>query len=227
MISPVAFIVRLLVAFACLVPMTVFAQDVRTVDVKFPRGESGTTINETISGRQSVNYRVGVAAGQQMSVQLDADSPNAYFNVTAPGASEALFNGSISGNGTTFVVPSSGNYVVNVYLMRNAARRGETANYALTLYVEGRASSQAPAQRPRPAAPQPNPAPSRVDTSLMPRYCQGEASAKFSVRPQDLTTNMAFKSGNNYVVQGNFDNNGSTTFFNCWFGLDGSFGYIN
>lgn len=42
-----------------------------------------------------------------------------------------------------------------------------------------------------------------------------------------ITTNAAFQSGNNYVVRGYFDRDGSTTFFNCWFGLDGSFAYIN
>lgn len=202
------------------------AQDTRTETVRFPRGSSGTIIEGTITGHQSVRYSLGVSAGQRMSVQLDTDNTSSYFNITAPGASEALFNGSISGNSTSVVIPSSGKYIIEVYLMRNAARRNETANYDLTLYVEN-AGAAAPVQRPRPVSPSPNPTPSRVDTSLMPRYCQGEASAKFGVRPQDLTTNMAFKSGNNYVVQGNFDGNDGTTFFNCWFGLDGSFSYLN
>lgn len=214
-----------LLSFAAIGATTLaMAQDTRTETVRFPRGASGTSIEGTITGNQSVRYSVGVSAGQRMSVQLDTDNASNYFNITAPRAQEALFNGSISGNSTSFVVPSSGNYVIDVYLMRNAARRNESANYELTLYVENAASGT----QPPPSAPPPaNPTPSRVDTSLMPRYCQGEASAKFGVRPQDLTTNMAFKSGNNYVVQGNFAGSNGTTFFNCWFGLDGSFGYIN
>lgn len=159
-----------------------------------------------------------------MSVQIDTSNTSAYFNITAPGASEALYNGSISGNATSVVIPSSGNYTIQVYLMRNAARRNETANYSLTLYVENGAgaSTQAPAV----SAP-PNGTPDAVSTAQMPRFCAGEASAKFGVRPQDITTNMAFKSGNNYVSQGYFDNNGSSTFFNCYFGLDGSFQSVN
>lgn len=210
---------------AIAITTAVMAQDTRTQTVRFPRGASGTTIEASITSNQSVRYSIGVNAGQRMSVQLDTDNASSYFNVTAPGAREALFNGSISGNSTSVVIPSSGNYVIEVYLMRNAARRNETANYSLTLYVENAAT--APVQRPQPSSPRPNPAPSRVDTSMMPRFCQGEASAKFGVRPQDLTTNMAFKSGNNYVVQGNFDGSDGTTFFNCWFALDGSFSYIN
>lgn len=306
-----------------------FAQDATSVDVRFPRGQSGTTISESITGYESVNYRLGVSAGQLMSVQLDTDNASNYFNITAPGASEALFNGSVSGNSTTFRIPSSGNYTISVYLMRNAARRDETANYDLTLYVEGAAAS-APAPRPaqndfadglaggpdfwqihglaagdtlnvrsgpstgngvvgrlvegdivrnlgcqmngqtrwcqvetnrglagwvagrylhesmsqapqrpttpsnpRPSIPAPstlpsNPTPTYLSTSDMPRFCAGEASAKFGVRPTEITTNMAFQTGNMYVSQGYFDvDDDNTTFFNCYFQLDGSFIAVN
>ena len=77
-----------------------------------------------------------------MSVQLDTDNTSNYMNITAPGASEALFIGSIEGNSTTFVVPSTGTYTIDVYLMRNAARENQRANFDLTIYVEN-ASAQA------------------------------------------------------------------------------------
>ena len=200
---------------------------VHTETVKFPRGSSGTTIEGSITGDESVRYSVGVSAGQVMDVQLDTDNASNYFNITAPGASEALYNGSISGNGTSFVVPSSGNYVVDVYLMRNAARRGETANYDLTFYVENAAVPQTAPVAPRPAAPPANGTPSQLDVSQMPRFCAGEASAEFGVRPQEITVNAAFQSGSRYVAQGYYDRDGETTFFNCWFALDGSFDSLN
>jgi len=202
------------------------AAQAQTVDVRFPRGASGTTIDGSIKGNQSVKYRIGVSAGQRMSVQLDTDNASNYFNVTAPGASEALYNSSINGNGTSFVIPSSGNYTVTVYLMRNAARRNERANYQLSVDVENAAG--APAQRaPKPKSPPPNPAPANLSTSQMSRFCAGEASASFGVRPQEITTNAAFKSGDRYVVQGYFDAADGTKFFNCWFDLDGSFQSVN
>jgi len=201
------------------------AQNSRTETVKFQRGTSGTTIEGKITGDQSVRYSIGVSAGQTMDVQLDTDNASSYFNITGPGASEALYNGSVSGNATSFVVPSSGNYIVDVYLMRNAARRGETANYDLTLYVENAARPSAPAPRPQPSTS--SAAPSQLDTSQMPRFCAGEASAEYGVRPQDITVNMAFQSGNRFVTQGNFDRDGNTTFFNCWFGLDGTYQSLN
>ncbi|MBO9587292.1 hypothetical protein [Devosia sp.] len=214
----------LLLAGSVLTPAV--AQNARTETVHFQRGTSGTTIGGKITGDQSVRYSIGVSAGQTMDVQLDTDNASSYFNITAPGASEALYNGSISGNGTSFAVPSSGNYIVEVYLMRNAARRGETANYDLTLYVENAAKSAPTA--PRPQAPDTSSAaPSQLDTSQMPSFCAGEASAEYGVRPQDITVNMAFQSGDRYVTQGNFDSDGDTTFFNCWFGMDGTFQSLN
>lgn len=112
------------------------ADDIRRETVRFTKGSSGATINSKVKGYESVKYSLGVRAGQKMSVQLDSSNASLYFNITAPGASEAVYNSSINGNGTSLIIPSSGNYVIDVYLMRNAARRGETANYALTLYVE-------------------------------------------------------------------------------------------
>jgi hypothetical protein len=308
-----------------LFPTLALAQS--SVDVRFPRGASSTTINGSITGDRAINYRLAVTAGQRMSVQLDTNNASNYFNIGAPGASEALFIGSRDGNSTSFVIPSSGNYAISVYLMRNAARRGETANYQLTISVENAQASRPttlpsgpiapnfadgleggpdfwsveglsgrdtlnirsgpstsnsvigtvrngdvlrnlgctlsgstrwcqietqrgqrgwvagrylhesfgqpsrpttlPTPAPRPVSPPPNPAPTNVDTSLMPRFCAGEASAEFSVRPQEITTNMAFRSGNNYVSQGYFDRDGDTTFFNCYFSLDGSFVQVN
>lgn len=72
----------------------------------------------------------------------------------------------------------------------------------------------------RPAAPV---APAGANMGQLPAFCRGEASARFGVRPPDITTNMAFQSGNRIVVQGWYDGSGGTTFFNCWFDLNGRF----
>lgn len=112
------------------------ADDIRRETVQFAPGTSGSTLNSRVRGYNSVQYSLSVRAGQKMSVQLDSSNPSLYFNITAPGASEALYNGSMDGNGTTVTIPSSGRYVIDVYLMRNAARRNETADYTLTFYVE-------------------------------------------------------------------------------------------
>lgn len=112
------------------------ADTIRQETVRFAAGTSSSTIKSTVKGYDSIEYKVGVTASQKMSVQLDSRNSSLYFNIIAPGASAALYNSSIDGNGTSVTIPSSGNYVIQVYLMRNAARRGETANFTLTVYVE-------------------------------------------------------------------------------------------
>lgn len=64
-------------------------------------------------------------------------------------------------------------------------------------------------------------------TGLMQAFCRREASEEFDRRPSELTTNMGFKSGNGYVVQGNDQDRGRTAFFNCWFDADGNFISVN
>ncbi|MES5048730.1 P-loop NTPase family protein [Rhizobium nepotum] len=57
----------------------------------------------------------------------------------------------------------------------------------------------------------------------MPRFCAGEASSTFERRPNQITTNSAYKIGARYVVQGWFDGQRGSTFFNCYFNERGSF----
>lgn len=125
-----------LVCLALTLTTPAMADTVRQETVRFAAGTSSSTIKSKVKGYDSVEYRLGVTAGQKMSVQLDSSNSSLYFNVIAPGASAAMYNSSIDGNGTSITIPSSGNYVIQVYLMRNAARRGETASFDLTLYVE-------------------------------------------------------------------------------------------
>ncbi|WP_143523504.1 DNA breaking-rejoining protein [Pararhizobium arenae] len=126
----------LILSFALLAAMPAVADELRQESIRFAPGTSSSTIKAFVKGYQSVQYAVSVTAGQKMSVQLDSRNSSLYFNVTAPGADAAMYNSSIDGNGTTITIPSSGKYLIDVYLMRNAARRNESANYDLTLYVE-------------------------------------------------------------------------------------------
>lgn len=112
------------------------AQDpVKIVPVQFANGTSSKTIKGSIRGYATVNYTVSVRAGQTMTARLTTSNGSSYFNVTAPGADQALFNGSISGGRFSTTVPSTGIYTVQVYLMRSAARRSERANYVLNVAV--------------------------------------------------------------------------------------------
>lgn len=126
----------LILGLAILSAVPAVADDTRRETVRFAPGSSSSTIKASVKGYQTVQYALSVTAGQKMSVQLDSRNKSLYFNVTAPGADAAMYNSSIDGNGTSITIPSSGKFVIDVYLMRNAARRNESASYDLTLYVE-------------------------------------------------------------------------------------------
>jgi hypothetical protein len=109
----------------------------RKEQVHFRAGETGAAVKGSIKGHEIVDYVLGARKGQTMVVALEASNGSAYFNVTAPGADEALFIGSTSGNRYEGTLPASGEYTVRLYLMRSAARRGETATYTIRFHVSG------------------------------------------------------------------------------------------
>ena len=108
--------------------------DTRTETIRFARGATSAVKQGTITGYQSVTYLVDLRAGQMLDVDMRTSNRSSYFNVTAPRASTALFVGSDSaGNGYRGRTTVSGTYRIDVYMMRNAARRGESARYTLTV----------------------------------------------------------------------------------------------
>lgn len=112
----------------------IYAQNAdRTEQVQFARGASSKAIKGSIKGYAGANYLVRARAGQRLTVSLRTSNPSSYFNVTALGAEAAMFISSTSGDSFTTTIPSTGEYKVNVYLMRNAARRNAVANYTLTI----------------------------------------------------------------------------------------------
>lgn len=103
--------------------------------VRFAPGTSSTILRGTVRGYDAANYLLGARAGQRIDISLGASNASAYFNFWAPGAEEAMFIGSTSGSRYTAVLPADGDYRIQVYLMRNAARRNERANYRLSVAI--------------------------------------------------------------------------------------------
>jgi hypothetical protein len=115
----------------------------RQEQVRFKKGTSSATVSGRIKGYQSVDYLVHAKEGQTLSVTFKPSNLSTYFNVLPPGTDEALFVGSSSGNRFEAVLPADGFYTIRVYLMRNAARRNETAKYTLKVNLAGEGSSAA------------------------------------------------------------------------------------
>ena len=131
----------LAVGFACAVAAT----GIETRPIQFAKGASSATVQGTIRGDQTIDYKLRARAGQTMSVKLDTRHTANYFNVLPPGSNDvAIFVGSSGGNEWSGALPADGEYKLRVYLMRSAARRNESASYTLTVGVTGSAGAAAP-----------------------------------------------------------------------------------
>jgi hypothetical protein len=136
--------VATILAAAPLLTMAASATD-RTETVRFAAGASGAAVSGAITGYDGVNYLLGASAGQTMQVLFSPDNNSCYFNVLPPGSQTAIFNGSTSGNEFSSRLPTNGEYTVQVYMMRNAARRGETCRYQVSFEIAGGNATQLPA----------------------------------------------------------------------------------
>ena len=120
----------------------------REQQIRFPAGSTGSTVADTIRGRESVQYRLSARAGQFLTVSLLSSSTSIYFNVYAPGrgpGDAALATSESVSSLVPFLnrfegeLPSTGTYTISVHLVRAAARRGDRASFVLNISAEDRA----------------------------------------------------------------------------------------
>ncbi|MEB3212247.1 MAG: MliC family protein, partial [Leptolyngbyaceae bacterium] len=68
---------------------------IKTQRVQFQAGANGATVQNSITGYETIDYVLGAQAGQSMNVSMATDNGANYFNILAPGENEvAMFNGS-------------------------------------------------------------------------------------------------------------------------------------
>lgn len=112
---------------------------IRKETVQFAKGASSVVLTGRLQGDALVDYVIRAGAGQTLTAKMTQTNPQNYFNVLPPDSGgEAMFVGSLDGD-YSGVLPTDGDYVVRVYLMRPAARRGESSDYSLNVSVTGEA----------------------------------------------------------------------------------------
>ena len=109
------------------------ADPVHKEKVELSANQATHSIKGKIKGYATAEYTFTGKAGQTLSVKLHTKQPSNYFNIRQAGQDEALFIGSSSGNSYQAKLPADGEYTVQVYLMRNAARRNAVAAYTLDI----------------------------------------------------------------------------------------------
>lgn len=141
------------------------ADQVRRIEVRFSAGAQSASHHETVRGYDTVEFRLAAQAGQTMSVRLRSQNAGANFNVRAPGSDTAIFMGMTEGSEFSGTLPATGTYVVQVFLVRAAARRGEQARFSIDFRIEAGAarSESLPARPQRGDAMPPLPRPDFAD----------------------------------------------------------------
>ena len=75
------------------------------------------------------------APARTLAVTLRRKRGPAYFAVWAPESEQALFFGPSAGNRFAAPLSVGGEYRVRVFMMRSAARRGQRADYGLSVRI--------------------------------------------------------------------------------------------
>ena len=105
---------------------------IRAERINFRRGSNSAVVQGSIRGRETVDYLLQVQTGMVLNIRMSTDNSSAFFNVLQPGEMfQSVFVGSRSGRILEGTASRSGDYRIRVYMMENAANRGERANFRL------------------------------------------------------------------------------------------------
>lgn len=125
-----------LAGFAFLLVFVAAAASAQTIKAErlAPEGTGDLLVVEgSITGDEMIDYIIGAEQSQILSVDMQTSNDSTYFNILPSGSDEAIFIGSTTGTVADVPAPTAGDYTVRVYLMRNAARRNETADYSVAV----------------------------------------------------------------------------------------------
>ncbi|MBJ9739034.1 DNA breaking-rejoining protein [Acinetobacter oleivorans] len=117
---------------------TVLAKNVEQ-KVNFLQGSTHTTLTGKFQGYDDVRYRVYAKNGQILKFNINSLGNLAYVNIFAPGKKpgkdKALLIGSTVGTKGELNLSVDGDYIVQIYQMRNSARKNKTVKYSLDIEI--------------------------------------------------------------------------------------------
>lgn len=136
---------------------SVMADETHTERIQFAAGKSSATLTGKVTGDNTVLYKLNAKDMQFLNVGLTTDNESSDFNIYIPGrgpGDEALFTSAVGGREYSGQLCKTGDHSITVFLNRNAARKGQTANFKLHVSVTdkppGDAAEEKPANGPVP-----------------------------------------------------------------------------
>jgi Bacterial SH3 domain len=119
-------------------PAALHAQGIEQRDLRFRPDTAQALINGVVAGRQTIDHAFDARRGQTVSIRFQPSNSAAFFNLIAP-SGQVLFVGQDQANPGRYTgrLAETGEYAIRVYLVRSAARRGETSRFKLTVALTG------------------------------------------------------------------------------------------
>lgn len=132
--------ILLLTGLISTLPLSVTAKNVET-KVSFLKGSDQISLTGKFQGYDDVRYRVFAKSGQVLKFNINSYNNLAYINIFAPGEKpgkdKALWIGSTMVSSGELILPTHGDYIIQVYQMRNSARKNRTVSFNLDLQILG------------------------------------------------------------------------------------------
>jgi hypothetical protein len=107
-----------------------------TMEAPSFEANGGTAIDATIDGYKTAVYVVGAVKGQLVTVQLESDNPNAYFDVlekSLTGGTEKIFSTDAACRGARIRAASNTTFIIRPFLARSLAQSNASVPYRLCI----------------------------------------------------------------------------------------------
>ena len=179
--------------------------------LKFAAGANAATVKGSIVGRKDRTYVVAAKAGQTLQMLFSPSNRSCYVNVFEPGNAQPVHVGSQAGNEFGRSATVDGAYRFQIYLMRNAARRGERCRFSLGIELSG----------------QPGGSSAGVSDVQMRDRCKGEAAPMYGVPPRRISVRKVKAVAAGFTIDGTA-NKGAEGIKNlrCIFKPDRTFSHV-
>lgn len=157
--------------------------------VAFPAGATTATLKGKVHGYDGVAYTLETREGQTLQLLFAPSNRFCFFNVFAPGDAQAVHMGAAGSNEFGRTIQAGGTYRAQAYLMRNAARRGDTCRYSLSVELSGA----------------PGGASAGVSDAILTDTCTRQAAVMYGVAPARIAARPVVAAQGGFPIDGTAD----------------------
>lgn len=182
-----------LIAAALLFSVGPVLAEAATRRVTFAPGATSTTLKGAVRGYGAARYAISGRRGQTMHMLFSPSNRFCYYTVKKIGEDGLAHDGTMDGNEYGANLTADGDYQIDVFMMRNAARRKESCRYALSIEITGA----------------PGGASAGVSDAMMRDVCKAATAPMYGVEPRAVTVGARIGSGaRGFWIDGAIDKGG-------------------